>query len=105
MTRIQRRAIIKNFLEFGFVHQDRLSRFRRAGIERAAAKHKCFKRIALLSATTAGNDASFVALVRGFILIKSVHIAQGPRSGKIPLAPQIPNISFSARCEVAIAVE
>jgi transposase len=47
----------------------------RARIEQAVGKIKRFKRIALRCEKTARNFASFIALVRGFILIKSVHTA------------------------------
>ena len=47
----------------------------RARIEQAVGKLKRFKRIALRCEKTARNYASFVALVLGFILIKSVHTA------------------------------
>jgi transposase len=45
----------------------------RARIEQAVGKLKRFKRIALRCEKTTRNYASFVALVQGFILIKSVH--------------------------------
>jgi transposase len=47
----------------------------RARIEQAVGKIKRFKRIALRCEKTARNFASFIALVCGFILIKSVHTA------------------------------
>jgi transposase len=47
----------------------------RARIEQMNGKIKRFKRIALRCEKTARNFASFLALVRGFILIKSVHTA------------------------------
>jgi transposase len=47
----------------------------RARIEQAVGKLKRFKRIALRCEKTKRNFASFVALVAGFILIKSVHTA------------------------------
>ena len=47
----------------------------RARIEQAVAKLKRFKRIALRCEKTAQNYRSFVALVLGYILIKSVHTA------------------------------
>lgn len=47
----------------------------RARIEQAVGKLKRFKRIALRCEKTARNYFSFVALVLGFILIKSVHTA------------------------------
>ena len=47
----------------------------RARIEQAVGKLKRFKRIALRCEKTARNYGSFVALVLGFILIKSVHTA------------------------------
>ncbi|MBI1291890.1 transposase [bacterium] len=42
-------------------------------IEQAVGKLKRFKRIALRCEKTKRNFASFVALVAGFILVKSVH--------------------------------
>src|ERR1700736_3893824 len=47
----------------------------RARIEQMMGKIKRFKRIALRCEKTATNYASFLALVCGFILIKSVHTA------------------------------
>jgi transposase len=47
----------------------------RARIEQAVGKLKRFKRIALRCEKTKRNFASFVALVAGLILIKSVHTA------------------------------
>ena len=47
----------------------------RARIEQTNGKIKRFKRIALRCEKTAQNYGSFVALVCGFILIKSVHTA------------------------------
>ena len=47
----------------------------RARIEQMMGKIKRFKRIALRCEKTARNYASFLALVCGFILIKSVHTA------------------------------
>ena len=47
----------------------------RARIEQAIGKIKRFKRIALRCEKTAKNFASFLALVCGLILIKSVHTA------------------------------
>jgi DDE family transposase len=47
----------------------------RARIEQTMGKIKRFKRIALRCEKTATNYASFLALVCGFILIKSVHTA------------------------------
>ena len=47
----------------------------RARIEQAVGKLKRFKRIALRCEKTKRNFASFVALVAGFILVKSVHTA------------------------------
>jgi transposase len=47
----------------------------RARIEQAIGKIKRFKRIALRCEKTAKNFGSFLALVCGFILIKSVHTA------------------------------
>jgi transposase len=47
----------------------------RARIEQTMGKIKRFKRIALRCEKTARNYASFLALVCGFILIKSVHTA------------------------------
>jgi transposase len=47
----------------------------RARIEQAVGKLKRFKRIALRCEKTKRNFASIVALVAGFILIKSVHTA------------------------------
>src|SRR6202043_43283 len=49
----------------------------RARIEQMMGKIKRFKRIALRCEKTARNYASFLALVCGFILIKSVHAALG----------------------------
>ena len=45
----------------------------RARIEQAVGKLKRFKRIALRCENTKRNFASFVALVAGLILVKSVH--------------------------------
>ncbi len=45
----------------------------RARIEQLVGKLKRFKRIALRCEKTNRNFASFVALVLGFILVKSVH--------------------------------
>jgi transposase len=45
----------------------------RARIEQLVGKLKRFKRIALRCEKTARNFGSFVALVLGFILVKSVH--------------------------------
>lgn len=47
----------------------------RARIEQTVGKLKRFKRIALRCEKTKRNFASFVALVAGFILAKSVHTA------------------------------
>ena len=47
----------------------------RARIEQMMGKIKRFKRIALRCEKTARKYASFLALVCGFILIKSVHTA------------------------------
>ena len=47
----------------------------RARIEQSVGKLKRFKRIALRCEKTKRNFESFVALVAGFILIKSVHTA------------------------------
>ena len=47
----------------------------RARIEQMMGKIKRFKRIALRCEKTVRNYASFLALVCGFILIKSVHTA------------------------------
>ena len=47
----------------------------RARIEQLVGKLKRFKRIALRCEKTAHNYGSFVALVLGFILVKSVHTA------------------------------
>ena len=47
----------------------------RARIEQLVGKIKRFKRIALRCEKTARNYGSFLALVLGFILIKSVHTA------------------------------
>lgn len=47
----------------------------RARIEQAVGKIKRFKRIALRCEKTKRNFGSFVALVAGFILLKSVHTA------------------------------
>ena len=47
----------------------------RARIEQMMGKIKRFKRIALRCEKTSRNYASFLALVCGFILIKSVHAA------------------------------
>jgi len=47
----------------------------RARIEQAIGKIKRFKRIALRCEKTAKNFGSFLALVCGLILIKSVHTA------------------------------
>ena len=47
----------------------------RARIERSVGKLKRFKRIALRCEKTATNFLSFVHLVAGFLLVKSVHAA------------------------------
>ncbi len=47
----------------------------RARIEQLVGKLKRFKRVALRCEKTAQNYGSFVALVLGFILVKSVHTA------------------------------
>jgi transposase len=48
----------------------------RARTEQTIGKLKRFKRIALRCEKTAENYASFIAFVRGLILVKSVHTAK-----------------------------
>jgi hypothetical protein len=63
-------------LRYFAVHNTKVLYNGRARIEQAVGKLKRFKRIALRCEKTARNCGSFAAFALGFILIKSVHMAQ-----------------------------